>query len=178
MTWNKGQGEAYLWIMAHKDYAGDECLPWPFSANWDGYPHFGYNGKCLKAGRFLCRLIHGEPPTPKHQAAHSCGRGNKGCMNRNHLSWKTPSGNQLDRRLHGTSDMAKGSRTSLTNSQVAEIRATKGIISQLEMARRLKVTRSVIEYWRKTTHEPKPMGMSRGAIDNRKRRTKATQQGQ
>lgn len=170
MPWNKGNGAAYLWIMAHKDYAGDDCLPWPFSSNWDGYPHFGYEGKCLKAGRFLCTLVNGPPPTPKHQAAHSCGNGNKGCMNRNHFSWKTDSENQLDRRKHGTHDLAGGNRTKLTPEQVAEIRNSKGVVSQLEMARRLGVTRSVIEYWRKTAHEPKPMGMSRGAADRRKRK--------
>lgn len=159
----KGQGRAYQWIVAHQNYAGDDCLPWPFGKNWDGYGHFGYMGKLLKSARFMCTLVNGEPPTPKHQAAHSCGNGNKGCMNPRHLSWKTASENQLDRRLHGTFKKSGGPRRKLTVAQIDEVRRSKGLVSQVKLAKRLGVTRSVIEYWQKTGHEPVPPSTSRYA---------------
>lgn len=166
----KGQGKAYQWVLAHQNYAGDDCLPWPFAKNWDGYGMFGYLGKQRKSARFMCELVNGPPPTPKHQAAHSCGNGNKGCMNPRHLSWKTASENQLDRRLHGTSKKSGNPRRRLTIPQIEEVRRLKGVVSQLDLARRFSVTRSVIEYWQKTSHDPKPLGLSRGAINYRLRR--------
>jgi hypothetical protein len=62
----------------------------------------GYLGDTLYAHRLMCQLAHGDPPTPDHIAAHSCGRGHEGCVNPNHLSWKTYSENELDKRVHGT----------------------------------------------------------------------------
>lgn len=53
----------------------------------------------------MCQKAHGDPPSPKHDAAHSCGRGHEGCVNPNHLSWKTKKQNQADRITHGTSHL-------------------------------------------------------------------------
>lgn len=93
-------GEVQEWMAAHVDHHGDDCLLWPFSGNWNGYGHLGVNGKVCKAHRVMCTLAHGEPPTPKHVAAHSCH--NPPCVNPDHLSWKTPRENLLDRRADGT----------------------------------------------------------------------------
>ena len=140
----KGQGKAYQWVLAHQNYAGDDCQPWPFAKNWDGYGMFGYLGKQRKSARFMCEMVNGPAPSQKHQAAHSCGNGHLGCVNPRHLSWKTASQNQMDRRRHGTQHGARWSRTNLTPSQVADIRRSKGSETQMETAKRLNVTRSRI----------------------------------
>lgn len=121
---NKGNGKSYRWIVGHKDYEGNECLIWPYST-CRGYGNFGYLGKMHYAHRFMCELVNGPSPSPKHQAAHSCNRGHEGCVNRNHLSWKTPRGNKLDQRRAGTNKGSPtGNRGPLTAEQIREIRAS------------------------------------------------------
>lgn len=125
----KGNGKAIQWIRDHQDYAGDDCLPWPFY-RLHGYGVLGYLGKRYYAHRFMCSLIHGDPPTPEHQAAHSCGNGHLGCVTPGHLSWKTQSENQLDCRQHGTATKThEGNKGRITRKQAAEIRALKGVKS-------------------------------------------------
>lgn len=114
----------YDWLVAHRDYDGDDCLMWPFARTQSGYAQCNAFGKIVSAHRFMCEHRNGPPPTPKHHAAHSCGRGPDGCVNPRHLSWKTNSENQLDRQAHGTSK--NGKRWKLTPEQVAEIRAQQG----------------------------------------------------
>ena len=59
----KGQSYVKDWINAHVAYAGDDCLIWPFSKNWNGYGHVGAGGgKIVYAHRMMCSLAHGEPP--------------------------------------------------------------------------------------------------------------------
>lgn len=98
MTYNKGKGPGLLWLKAHIAHEGEECLIWPQSRNHQGYGQVGYFGKVKKAHHIMCRLAHGEPPTPKHHAAHSCGNGHGGCVHPKHLSWKTPTENRLEAR--------------------------------------------------------------------------------
>src|SRR5258708_162153 len=98
----RGRGKALAWIMAHVDYDGDGCLPWPFATDTHGYGMFGANGEHHKAHLFMCQQMHGPRPSPKHQASHSCGQGHKACVHPKHVSWKTRSENHLDRRRHGT----------------------------------------------------------------------------
>lgn len=92
------------WIYATAlTHTGDECLPWPFSHNKQGYAGTVYlNGESWLAQRLVCTLAHGEPPTPDHEAAHSCGRGAEGCISPIHLSWKTRTENEADKQVHGT----------------------------------------------------------------------------
>lgn len=133
------------WLKEQVAYDGDDCLIWPFSTS-RGYGHLGIGGKVRKAHRVLCEIVYGPPPTPKHEAAHSCGRGDQGCVNRKHLSWKTRSGNQRDRRKHGTQRIcAPGtSRHKLTATDVAEIRQRKGSATVSELAKKFRVDRSTI----------------------------------
>jgi hypothetical protein len=79
-----------------------ECLIWPFGRLPSGYGLVRYKGKMMKAHRAMCWEAHGEPPTAKHEAAHSCGRGHLGCVNPKHLRWATTKENQADRIIHGT----------------------------------------------------------------------------
>jgi hypothetical protein len=72
----------------------------------------------------MCILAHGEPELPKHEAAHSCGKGHLGCVNPKHLSWKTPAGNCADKRAHGTDNRgARNGKTRLSAQDVDFIRS-------------------------------------------------------
>lgn len=135
-TWNRGKGAAFLWLMEHKTFAGDECLIWPFSGNQKGYGQLGYNGKLFKAHRFMCEQVHGAPPSLEHEACHSCGKGHDGCVNPRHLSWKTRSENCLDRSRHGRwSPNHYGPRGSLNQQQRLEVLALKGRKTQAEIGK-------------------------------------------
>lgn len=148
---SRGQGKCFLWLKARVDYAGDECLPWPFSKDSRvGRGMLGYNGKQWWAHRLMCVLVHGEPPTPKHQAAHSCGKGHYGCVNPRHLSWKTNSENQLDRRVNGS--MLRnpyGPRPGLSPEQIEQIKALKGQMTQVAIAKKFGVSLGCVQYWLK-----------------------------
>ena len=80
-------------------YRGDECLAWPYSCDGGGYGHIANRGK---VHRIVCAKINGKCPGDEYQAAHSCGNGHLGCVNPNHLTWKTRHENQADRLIHGT----------------------------------------------------------------------------
>lgn len=136
------------WLRANASYQGDDCLIWPFSIVGRGYGHFAVNGVHHYAHRFMCELVNGAPPSPKHQAAHSCGNGHKACVNPRHLSWATNSQNQLDRRKHGTN--ARGGTGwvgKVTDQQIAIMRDLRGKKSQVEIAAMLGVSPGCVEYW-------------------------------
>lgn len=117
-----GDSKLMLWIRDHRDYPNEYCcLIWPFARLRDGYGTIGRDNTVVRVHRFMCELRNGPPPTDKHQAAHSCGRGDHGCVNPNHLSWKTPRENQLDR-----TDSKGRPQRKLTPADVDEIRAMQG----------------------------------------------------
>lgn len=82
-------------------YAGKDCLTWPFSRNAAGYGRIWVDGGMRTVSRRVCEEVNGPPPTPKHEAAHSCGKGHLACVTKGHLSWKTPKENCADRIIHG-----------------------------------------------------------------------------
>lgn len=140
----KGNGKGIRFIRAHVDYDGPDCLIWPLH-KCNGYGTFGYLGKHHYAHRFMCELVNGPAPSPDHEAAHSCGRGDQGCIHPKHLSWKTHTDNQLDRAQHGTKNTwAKGGK--LTAQQAAEIRALKGKKKQREIAAIFGISRSQVSW--------------------------------
>ncbi|WP_292637037.1 hypothetical protein [Mesorhizobium sp.] len=55
------------------------------------------DGKCRRVSRLVCEEVHGPPPSPDHEAAHSCDNGDLGCATKRHLSWKTPKENTADK---------------------------------------------------------------------------------
>lgn len=152
-----GSGRGIKWIRDHLNYQGDDCLIWPMSSK-SGYGLFGWNGKTYGAHRLMCELVHGPKPTPKHQAAHECG--NNLCVNPKHLSWKTPTENQLDRRRHGTT--STGPHGKLTYKKVREIRALRGIKTYNELAAEYGVHPSNIthimrgDHWSETRKRARP----------------------
>lgn len=117
------EGLGRQWILDHVEHTGDECLIWPFGRQ-NGYACVRWPDGQRRAHRVMCGLAHGPAPTPDHEAAHSCGKGHRGCIHPGHLRWATPLENQRDRFLHGTD--SRGERHAcarLTRAQVIEIRA-------------------------------------------------------
>lgn len=120
------------WIEAHVDHPhSDECLIWPFQRNPDGRAMVKYNGYQGPTARVMCELAHGKPPTPEHEAAHSCGKGHLGCVHPKHLRWATTAENHADMIAHGTAIRGEKSyNAKLTERAVKEIRALKDSLSQ------------------------------------------------
>lgn len=146
----KGKGKTAAFVRAHVGHESDDCLIWPFYRDDKGYGTLGHNGKMWKAHRMMCVLAHGEPPSPKHQASHTCGNGHLGCFNPRHLCWKTNSQNQRDRRAHGRQvGQPWGRAGKLSSREVAEIQAQRGITPIRKLAERYGVKRGAIDYWHK-----------------------------
>lgn len=130
----KGNGAGIQFLRANVNYVGDECLRWPLSCDDHGHAIVYYEGRGYKAARVMCTMTKGPPPTPQHETAHSCGKGHEGCVNPNHLSWKTRSENQQDRRLHGTQTNAVwGCKGRLTVDQVRQIKSLKGQKTEVQI---------------------------------------------
>lgn len=119
---SRGKGRNVQWIRDHLNHKGEECLPWPFGKDDHGYGQVGYNGKIYRASRLMCIFKHGDPPTPQHQAAHSCGNGHQACTHPEHVFWRTPQENRLESNEHGTGNQRALRR--LTIDQVEAIKAS------------------------------------------------------
>lgn len=116
-------------------HQGGECITWPYSDNGKGYGVINLNGKMQTVSRYVCELVNGPPPTPDHEAAHSCGKGREGCVSPHHLSWKTVKDNHADKLVHGTHQRGSKCPTSkLKDADVLEIRRLKGELSQSAIA--------------------------------------------
>jgi hypothetical protein len=133
------------WLKFHIAHTGDECLKWPFYCSNAGIAYAKINSKSIKAARLMCIMAHGEPPTPEHQAAHSCGKAHEGCVNPKHLRWATRTENEADKRLHGTDTRGtKNGGSRLTEANVIEMRRIGNAESNASMARRFGVNRSTV----------------------------------
>lgn len=108
------------WIEEHKNHQGDKCLKWPFGKANKGYGLILVGGTNMLASRFMCIRAHGEPSSPRLQAAHICHSGHLGCVNPKHLAWETPvENNQVKPRalIGSASPLSK-----LSETDVAEMR--------------------------------------------------------
>lgn len=141
---NASHGEALAFLEnTVLSFSGDECLVWPFSRTGKGYGQIWYDSKMRAVHREVCEREHGAPPTPKHEAAHLCGKGHEGCVNRKHLAWKTRAENEADKLVHGTSNRGERHKlTKLTEAQVFEIREAQE--TKAAIARRFGVSRTTI----------------------------------
>jgi len=139
---------AWDWIQGHKNHSGPDCLKWPFHISPDGYgrAHDKNDGHKLKtASRVMLIQAKGQPPSSKHECAHTCGKGNEGCVNPDHLYWATPAQNQADRVRHGTSNRGEQQwKSKLTASDVLKIRSLYPRMKQDEIAKSYNVDQSTI----------------------------------
>lgn len=116
-------GDCTRFLQDNKDYAGAECLIWPYSTDSAGYGRLGNKDGWRGAHVLMLEMTAGPKPTPEHECAHSCGKGHKGCVNPRHLRWATPSENAMDKLPHGTHIFGeRHGRAKLTDNQVLEIR--------------------------------------------------------
>lgn len=137
-TAERKHGAAMRWLHSVAvSFDGGECLIWPFARNKRGYAAVANT----MASRYICEIVYGAPPTKTHQAAHNCGKGHEGYVNPNHLAWKTPTENQLDKVEHGTTNRGERSATAKLNSDaVRQIRANAGRISNRAQAAQFGVS--------------------------------------
>ena len=141
----RGKGKIYAWLREHVAHTSQNCLKFPFYISPKlGYPLFGLNGKMTYAHRWMCEQKNGPAPTTKHEAAHTCGNAHMGCVNPNHLEWKTRVENAQDRKRHGNYNIPTGRRFALRPEQVEEIISLKGAESQFDLAARFGVSRQTI----------------------------------
>lgn len=143
---NKGKGRGIAFLRSLIGHDGDACVTWPLKSRIRGYGNMGFNGKTYLAHRLMCELAHGPPPSADYEAAHSCGRGHHACVNPKHLSWKTRSENQQDRRLHNTHGTLSRKRVKLTPEAVAEIRSLGNALTLDALAARFGVTQQNISH--------------------------------
>lgn len=151
----RGQGKAYAWLVAHKDYPhADWCLVWPFARDKHGRGMMGHNGESHWAHRFMCTLVKGEPPTPNHTAAHGCGNGHGGCINPHHLDWKTQAENLEDCRVHGTLVRHHGGNVRrVLPEEIEAIKGAQGFQTQGQLAAKFGVSEGTIsDIWHGRSH--------------------------
>jgi hypothetical protein len=131
--------------MTHRSYPHDRwCLIWPFFRDKHGRGVLHQEGEHY-AHRLMCKLVKGEPPTPGHGTAHSCGAGHLGCVNPHHLSWKTQAENLGDCAEHGTQPKNRvGARGHFSKHEVEQIRRLLETHTHLAIARMYRVTESTI----------------------------------
>lgn len=126
-------------------YLGDECLVWPFDRKRNGYAGMRHDGKSVLVSRRVCEEVNGPPPSPDHEAAHSCGGGHLGCVSKWHLSWKTSKENKADKLIHDTHDRGeRNSQAKITEDMAIEIIALRGKESQSSIARRLGIVQQQV----------------------------------
>ena len=124
----------------------DDCLIWPYSRQGGGYGSICRHGKWRTVASLVCEDLYGQPPTPQHEAAHSCGNGHLGCVNPRHLRWATHSENLADRVEHGTANRGeRHGNAKITRHDVRAIRMMAGKRSQREIAEALGTTRNIVQ---------------------------------
>jgi hypothetical protein len=149
ITLKPTQNKAMPWLRDHVAHKGKRCLHWPFGRNKKtGHGKVLFRGSTISASRAMCILAHGDPPTPKHQAAHSCGKAHEGCVNPQHLRWALPFENSEDRVRHGTAKQ-------LTSSQREEIKELAKYMTHAAIARQYGFAQSSISHFLSGKRRPK-----------------------
>lgn len=105
-----GQGEAYLRSLVGTEE--QDCVIWPFGGG--AYGNIKFDGKGMTASRAMTIIAHGPPPFDGAESAHSCGQGHVGCVNPNHLRWKTRAENMAEYAEHRRKGIEPGHRDDRT----------------------------------------------------------------
>lgn len=135
------KGEPLAWLRANLGCEQSDCLIWPFARFPDGRAHMAAG----KPARIMCAMVHGDPPSDIHEAAHSCGAANSGCVHPKHLRWATPAENSADKRTHGTHlEGEKLPQAKLSEIDVIAIRDLSTTCTQTSIARAFGVHLSAI----------------------------------
>ena len=140
----KGEPTRFI-LEAVMTYEGEDCLKWPYAENGHGRGQLRVDGGNIQAHRYVCELANGKPPTPKHEAAHSCGNGDEGCVTKGHLFWKTRAENEADKLVHGTHN--RGERhplVKLSENDARYIFVCKGVIRQKSLARQFNISDATV----------------------------------
>lgn len=149
----KGEPARFLMEVVLR-YRGSECLLWPYARVKGGYGEIhsrfvpGYDDqpdKMLMVHRVVCEKVRGKPPSSKHTAAHSCGKGKNGCCAPRHLNWKTQKQNLADRVAHGTETRGeRNGQARLTADDVREIRRLGSTATQKAIAAKFSIGRQAV----------------------------------
>ena len=111
----------------------------------NGYAILTVNGVPNIVSRMACEAVNGPPPSGRQEAAHSCGNGRMGCVNPNHLSWRTPVENASDKEAHGTNLKGEMLRQSkLTEEDVLSIRELSGQLPHRVIAAAFSISHSQV----------------------------------
>jgi hypothetical protein len=117
------------------NFSGDDCLIWPFLRSRAGYGRTWNGDRMIDVHRWVCKIVNGPPPTPEHEAAHSCGNGHLACCSPRHLRWATKAENESDKLRHGTAPIGdKNPMAKFTDQQILEMRKLDGMMRQREIA--------------------------------------------
>ncbi len=139
------EGEPLKFFLAALASDTDDCILWPYGRHRKGYAVLSLNGKSGTAHRAICLEKHGPPPSPDHEAAHSCLNGQNGCINPNHLRWATPQENADDVLTHGRRQMGETAHMAkLTEADVLSIRRLAATHTEVELGRKFGVSASAI----------------------------------
>ena len=138
------RGKTVEFFEEAKKFNGKECMIWPYAKDANGYAQINYGGKVRYVHREVCIFIYGEPEDGV-VAAHSCGRGNMGCINPSHLRWATFKENYEDSVLHKTA--VRGERvgnSKLKKEDIKKIKQMRKTRTQQNVANVFSVSRTAI----------------------------------
>jgi hypothetical protein len=131
-------GEQAAFLRHAASATAETCILWPFAIASNGYGVTG-SGPSRGAHRAACIIAHGSPPSPDHEAAHSCNV--RSCVNGKHLRWATVEENMADKIGHDTH--LRGERNhqaKLTEADVLAIRTMEGRFILREVSERYGVS--------------------------------------